>query len=58
MGRPELGTELGTELGFAHSSIVNVDKNISIVQIQSQYEFCYKTVLEFLVSFDTYANFK
>ena len=30
----------------------------SVLILQGQYEFCYKTVLEFLVSFDTYANFK
>ena len=26
--------------------------------LQPQYEFCYKSVLEFLDSFDAYSNFK
>ena len=26
--------------------------------LQEQYEFCYKTVLEFLDSFELYSNFK
>ena len=26
--------------------------------MQDQYEFCYKTVLEYLDSFELYANFK
>ena len=31
---------------------------INFVVMQDQYEFCYKTVLEYLDSFELYANFK
>ena len=53
---PQHGAFIGILFPSSHPSMVH--SLVFFFHSQSQYEFCYKTTLEYLESFELYDNFK
>ena len=57
--RPEMVASVVSHMGY--SGLVVWQLSVQYIQsplLQEQYKFCYKTLMEFLDSFELYANFK